>query len=329
MRDIDLTARPERLAESGLSHAEKRRGHGLPLLLNKVAKGLLMHGISSFEGEYNRRFFYGQYRRLFVPITAGHIVAAMKKDRKKPLTPEERAECAALKALWDLEKGRRKITQEEMAANHGMSQPAVGHYLNGRNRLNLRVAQAFASYLGAHIADFSDRLADEQRQLSGAGGSFHVAEEPAEYGAPSEDEYALIPQYDARAAAGDGCLNDHVQLKGGLAFKREWLRRLGLKPENLQVIYAEGDSMADTIMDGEVMLVDCVDREPRSGKIYAILRPDGGVSVKRLIQKSVTGTWMVASDNPDKRRYPDEDATAEVLHEIPIIGRVAWRGGGL
>ena len=93
--------------------------------------------------------------------------------------------------------------------------------------------------------------------------------------------------------------------------------------------YAEGDSMADTIMDGEVMLVDCVDREPRSGKIYAILRPDGGVSVKRLIQKSVTGTWTVASDNPDKRRYPDEDASAEVLHDIPIIGRVAWRGGGL
>lgn len=200
---------------------------------------------------------------------------------------------------------------------------AIHKWMTGESMPGRSNMRALAEWLGvrAEWLQYGDG-AMEASALS-------LAEEPAEYGAPSEDEYALIPQYDARAAAGDGCLNDHVEVKGGLAFKREWLRKLGLKPENLQVIYAEGDSMADTIMDGEVMLVDCVDREPRSGKIYAILRPDGGVSVKRLIQKSVTGTWTVASDNPDKRRYPDEDASADVLHDIPIIGRVAWRGGGL
>lgn len=214
-----------------------------------------------------------------------------------------------------------RLTQAQLAERTGLNQTSISDLERGKS-----VSSSF-SYQIASACGINPRWL-----VLGVGGMLDpqgVADPPSEYDAPSEDEYALIPQYDARAAAGDGCLNEHVEIKGGLAFKRDWLRKLGLKPDNLRVIYAEGDSMADTIMDGEVMLVDCADREPRSGKIYAILRPDGGVSVKRLIQKSITGAWTVASDNPDKRRYPDEDATADVLHDIPIIGRVAWRGGGL
>ena len=235
-----------------------------------------------------------------------------------------RSHITALMEYKDRLKAARKhagITQAQLAERIGLNQTSISDLERGKS-----VSSSF-SYQIASVCGVNPRwlVMGVGDMLSATG----EAEDPAEYGAPSEDEYALIPQYDARASAGDGCLNEHVEIKGGLAFKRDWLRKLGLKPENLQVIYAEGDSMADTIMDGEVMLVDCVDREPRSGKIYAILRPDGGVSVKRLIQKSVTGTWTVASDNPDKRRYPDEDASAEVLHDIPIIGRMAWRGGGL
>ena len=44
-------------------------------------------------------------------------------------------------------------------------------------------------------------------------------------------------------------------MRSGLAFKRDWLARMGLRPENLSVIAANGESMAPTIHDGEVLLI--------------------------------------------------------------------------
>lgn len=226
---------------------------------------------------------------------------------------------------------RGGLNPHSLAKRSGVPQPTIFRILEGESTSPRdKTLRPLAEFFGVSIQDlrYGDLAGQSDSEPSPSQAA--IAEDQADYGGePSEADYALIAQYDARAAAGSGCLNDHVEVKGGLAFKRDWLAKLGLKPENLRVIYADGDSMADTIMDGEVMLVDCSDREPRSGKIYAILRPNNEVSVKRLVQKPISGTWTVTSDNPDKKLYPDEDATAEVLHEIPIIGRVAWRGGGL
>lgn len=79
---------------------------------------------------------------------------------------------------------------------------------------------------------------------------------------PSEADYALIPQYTARGDCGNGYLNDHVEVNGGLAFKRDWLRRIGAKPENCYVIYADGDSMEPYIFEGDVVLFDTSCIEP-------------------------------------------------------------------
>lgn len=153
---------------------------------------------------------------------------------------------------------------------------------------------------------------------------------PDENGSPSKKDYALIPQYTARASAGKGYHNDHIELSEGqgLVFKRDWLKRLSLKEESCCVIYAEGSSMEPTIADGDVLLIDRASTEPRSGKVYAIQRPDGSISVKRLVQ-TFAGGWVVRSDNPDKTLYPDEPISADDLQQIEIIGRSVWGGGGM
>lgn len=145
---------------------------------------------------------------------------------------------------------------------------------------------------------------------------------------PNKNDYALIPQYDARGACGDGALNDHVEVTGGLAFKRDWLRRMGAKPQHLFVIYATGSSMEPYIFDGDVVLFDSSDTEPRDRQVYAIRRPDGGVSIKRMAQQ-ISGSWLIRSDNPDKARYPDEEVSPQSMHDVPIMGRVIWRGGAM
>lgn len=142
---------------------------------------------------------------------------------------------------------------------------------------------------------------------------------------PKESDYALIRQYSAVGECGGGYLNDHVELSEGLAFKRDWLARIGAKAENLAVIYATGDSMEPYIFDGDVVLFDASDTQPKHGQVYVVRRPDSSVSIKRLVQH-LTGDWVIKSDNPDRS---EERVSAETIHELPFVGRVIWRGGNI
>lgn len=142
---------------------------------------------------------------------------------------------------------------------------------------------------------------------------------------PLEYDYALIQQYSAVGECGDGYLNDHVELSAGLAFKRDWLARIGVKPNDLAVIYAAGDSMEPYIFDGDVVLFDTTDTKPKHGQVYVIRRPDCSVSIKRLVLQ-LAGDWIIKSDNPDRT---DEKVSADTIHELPFVGRVIWRGGNM
>lgn len=148
---------------------------------------------------------------------------------------------------------------------------------------------------------------------------------PTPDGAPSEDAYALVPHYNVKGSCGNGHFNDHVEVKGGLAFQRAWLGKLRVNPDDAAVIYASGESMSPTIGDGYVVLLDTTQTEPRHGLIFAFL-VDGEIRIKRVF-RAMTGEWTLASDNPNKTRYPDE--SAESLGELAIIGRCVWQGGAL
>lgn len=147
-------------------------------------------------------------------------------------------------------------------------------------------------------------------------------------GSPSEVEYASIPQLTAKGSSGNGYLNDHVEISGGLAFKRAWLKREGLKEHTLRVIYNHGESNWPTLTDGEVLLVDLSQTEARNGKMFALYDQDGEVIIKRLI-RDIAGGWVIRSDNQDKTRYPDMPISDEGMRGVDVIGRVVWRGGGM
>lgn len=87
---------------------------------------------------------------------------------------------------------------------------------------------------------------------------------------PSEETHVIIPRYNVAASCGTGLLNDHVEVTGGLAFMRSWLRDQGWRAADLVVIYARKDSMAPTIADGAVLLVDTSQTLPESGRVYVL-----------------------------------------------------------
>lgn len=143
---------------------------------------------------------------------------------------------------------------------------------------------------------------------------------------PTSDEFAYVQQLDIAAACGDGRFEDHVVVKGGLAFKRSSLRDFGVPEHAARIIYASGGSMAPTIQDGRVVLLNLVDREPIDTKIYAVCMPDGGLVLKRLIRdyhpSAGAIVWIMRSDNGDKTQFPDRILPPD--DRTMIAGRAVW-----
>ncbi len=202
------------------------------------------------------------------------------------------------------------ISPTELAAAIGVSKATLTHWRNGTNQAG-----------GKNLMRLAEALQCSPEWLATGNGPVEPIDPT-----PSESAYALISQLSARGASGPGFTNDHVEVRGGLAFKRDWLSRMGFKPGNLRVIYNSGTSNSPTLNDGDVLLVDTSRKTPIHGKMFAMHDAQNDVIIKRLIQ-NLGGEWLIRSDNQDKYRFPDMQVDAKNMGDVGIIGLVVWRGG--
>lgn len=219
-----------------------------------------------------------------------------------------------------LRKARGYTSQAALGEACGWekAQARIGNYEKDKREPNLSDLRLIADALDVPLMELLEGTSTTR-----------ATETKTPYGhVPDATEYALVPQYTAHGAAGNGQLNDHVEVKGGLVFKRAWLSRMSLKERHLHVIYVQGQSMEPTVCDGDVVLLDESQTQPRDGRIYAIRKQNGELIIKRLIQ-SLTGGWIIRSDNEDKRAYPDQPVTDSDIDQLSIVGRVVWHGGAL
>jgi phage repressor protein C with HTH and peptisase S24 domain len=78
---------------------------------------------------------------------------------------------------------------------------------------------------------------------------------------PAEAGEYVLPRNSLRTSSGRAAAQNR-QVVDYLAFKSEWLhRRVGIDPKGLMLIEAVSDSMAPTIDEGDLVLVDL--RDPR------------------------------------------------------------------
>lgn len=265
----------------------------------------------------------------------------MKKPIRTPLSDEQLADA---RRLHDIYKKRAKesredpskppLTQTEVGERCEWRSPqsTVSQYMTGKVALNLEALVKLSQALDFEPYEVSPTLAAGIRRASSSvDHTTEAANSPipdqSDVSDTEDDRYALIPQYDAKAAAGLGSENPHVEIRSTLAFKREWLKVKGAKPDQLIVIYAEGESMWPTINDGDVLLVDRSRIEPVHGQVFVLAGSDGAI-VKRLVQGPL-GQWVLRSDNDDKEEYPDRYHLHSNGNEHRIIGKVIWRGGDL
>lgn len=136
------------------------------------------------------------------------------------------------------------------------------------------------------------------------------------------EAFDLVPLYEVMVSAGPGVVVEGERIDAQLAFRKDWLRRLGLQTRQLALVRADGDSMQPTINDGDALLIDTSKRHLTDGHIY-VMRINDELRAKRL-QRLVDGSVRVSSDNAI---YTDEVIDASDLDQLHILGRVVWKGG--
>lgn len=150
---------------------------------------------------------------------------------------------------------------------------------------------------------------------------------------PSADpeSFAHIPLHEALLAAGGGAMNGSEAVIDHLAFRRDWLSRIGAAPASARLARIHGDSMEPSIFEGDMILIDTRRTDPpirkrdardqRRGGIYALI--DDGVARVKRVERPAEDMMILVSDNPD---YAPEIRQGDEAARIEIIGKVLWWG---
>lgn len=217
-------------------------------------------------------------------------------------------------------RGPPRVSQAALARACGVKPPSVTDWLSGGTQSlkgkNLLAAAAFLKVRAEWLATGELPM----RPIKDANPSgFQVAEASAEYSLP-------IQISDVRGSCGGGAMDFDQAPRAPLLKEPGWFKRYRIKPKDALAVWADGDSMADFIVDGDIVIFDISKTAPRSGKIFLIEHPDG-LRIKRL-RRDIDGSWILESNNADKRTFPDERISTEHAGLLVVRGEFVYRQGG-
>lgn len=265
-------------------------------------------------------------------ISSANTLVRMKIRR--PLTPEEVAESARLKAIYEQRKSAakaagRSLTQADVAEACGWSgQSAFSQYATGKVPLNVEALLKLAKALNFDASEVSSRLVStvakvqqDRIQPSIKLGTIETWDDET----PLDDDEVYVPfLHEVELAAGSGRFAIEENANSRLRFNKKDLRHNGVQFSNAKCVKVGGNSMVPVLRDGATVgvnvgknsLSDIVD-----GEMYAI-NHNGQLRVKQ-VYRIPTGLRL-RSFNRDE--HPDEDYTFQQIQEqqISILGHVFW-----
>lgn len=159
------------------------------------------------------------------------------------------------------------------------------------------------------IGDTRDRVvaALKELQVDGSG--------------PTAEEFTSVPIYDIRASAGAGALMEDGAPTAYQPYRDSELSRWNIA--DLAVIQVGGDSMWETLHDGDKVLVNRGERRIVKPGIY-IIAYEGELLVKRCQRNLNDGSVLVSSDNKAYQSFVVNEPD-----KLDVLGRVVWIGRAL
>lgn len=202
-----------------------------------------------------------------------------------------------------------RTSQSEVARASRMTQPSIARLISGETRETgklLELARALQT-TPEYLVGETDDPGPFDRQLG-------VPASPIPPNRKGSDEVEIV-QIDLRFGLGATYLDHHVEEKTR-SFSRAWLRQFtDAPPENLRWGQGQGNSMAPTIEDGEVILFDLGQQSlTMSDLIWVCAYGEVGM-IKRL-RPHPDGSVEILSDNANVSPARAVDG------ELHVIGRV-------
>ncbi len=200
----------------------------------------------------------------------------------------------------------KRMSQQELARRVGVSQGAIAQQeksVTAKSKFLPEIAKIVGVSIDWLLFGVSVPAQPKAEQTRAAYGNFEI-----------------VPLLNNTLGAGAQALLPFDLVDGGVQVPVAMLKASNAKAKHLRAARVRGDSMYPYASDGDVVLVNTVDRDIVNGEVYA-LRDDDNAMLKRLY-KQIDGRVRVESDN---KNYPPDYLTPD--REGVIIGRVIWRGG--
>ena len=203
-------------------------------------------------------------------------------------------------------RSRLGLTQEQIARRLGVTTATYNRYEKGHRDPSASLLQRMAGLAPGVNAEWL---------LNGQG---------AMYGSEAEQDAApALMRVPALGSAFSPEDLEKAPPSAAVAFGRDWIRQeLKCDPSRVFLMDMGGDSMAPTLLPGEMLLVRRQEREPIGDGIH-VLNVGGAIQVRRLQWVSTDALEAVA-DNP---LYKSRTlSSAEAARSGIVIGRVLWSG---
>lgn len=215
-----------------------------------------------------------------------------------------------LDALFKSRKKELGIGQQEIADELNISQGAVGHYLGGRNPLNLKAATAFAKILQVNISSFSKRLAKQQEDVLSI--------------VDSSDDYLILSDKIPVISWSDFPNWCESPESFHPSAAEQWFFAPIQCSKNSVFLQVIGDSMWPAYAEGDYILID-PKVEPQHGNDVVVKTPDGKYPLKRL-QITPEGKYLLAVnvDHPNRKIEVPEDSLICGVVVVAIKLRVSY-----
>lgn len=213
----------------------------------------------------------------------------------------------------------------EAIGESGKSQSAIARAL-GITPQAITKALRFGHLAKHHVSTFCRETGVNEAWLLEGSSPKERSDSPAEPplpvdGSDSDDlGYIAVRRVRLRLSAGVSGFaieyeNDEAP---AIFFRREWFQSRRLNPDKLLGLKVSGASMEPGLYDGDTIVANTADTNPADGEVFAI-NYEGELVIKRM--KRDGGEWWLASDNDDKRRYPDKRVGEGVI----LLGRVVYK----